>query len=186
MAKLIYSTIVSLDCFVEDSDGAFDWAEPNEEVFAFINQFERTIGTYLYGRRMYETMVYWETHVADVNQTGVENEFAEIWRAATKIVYSDTLTSPSSGRTSIEREFHAASIFRMKETEPRDISIAGAELASHALSAGLVDEVHLFLMPIVVGAGKPAFRNDEHVALELLEARQFASGQMYLRYAVVK
>jgi dihydrofolate reductase len=171
---------------VENSDGEFNWAEPNEEVFAFINQLERSFGTYLYGRRMYETMVYWESPNADLNQSAVENEFAKIWRAATKIVYSSTLTSTSSNRTSIEREFNVASIVRMKETSSRDIAIGGAELASHALSAGLIDEVHLFLMPIVVGAGKPAFPIDEHLAFELLEERRFASGPVYLRYAVVK
>jgi dihydrofolate reductase len=185
MAKLIYSTIASLDCFVEDSDGEFAWAEPTEEVFAFINQLERPIGTYLYGRRMYETMVYWESHDADFSRS-VEREFAEIWRAATKIVYSSTLTSTSSKRTSIEPEFNAASIIRMKETLSHDFSINGAELASHALRVGLVDEVQLFLMPIVVGAGKPAFPNDAHVAFELLEQRRFANGQVFLRYAVLK
>jgi|SRR5664280_92764 len=184
MTKLIYSTIASLDCFVEDSDGAFAWAEPTEEVFAFINQLEQPIGTYLYGRRMYETMVYWESNDAEFHLS-VEREFAEIWRAATKIVYSNTLASTSSKRTSIEPEFNAASIIRMKETLSHDIAIAGAELTSHALSAGLVDEVQLFLMPIVVGAGKPAFPTNQRVAFELLEQRRFANGQVFLRYAVV-
>jgi dihydrofolate reductase len=185
MAKLIYSTIASLDLFVEDRRGAFDWATPNKEVFAFINQMERPIGTYLYGRRMYETMAYWESYEADVDGSSEEIEFAEIWRSATKIVYSTTLAAPSSERTTIERQFDWDQVLRMKETLARDITIAGAELASHALSAGLVDEVQLYLMPIVVGAGKPAFSNDEHITFELLEEQRFANGQLFLRYAVV-
>jgi len=170
---------------VEDSDGAFDWAEPTEELFAFINQLERSFGTYLYGRRMYETMVYWEGYVVELGQS-VAGEFADIWKAANKIVFSRTLRSTSSVRTTIEREFDADSIRRMKENLPLDISVGGAELASIALSAGLVDEVHLFLMPLVVGAGKPVFSSDDHVVLELLEERRFANGQLFLRYSVSK
>jgi dihydrofolate reductase len=184
VAKLIYSTISSLDCFVEDGHGAFGWAEPNEEVFAFINELERPIGTYLYGRRMYETMVYWEQY-GNVNQSSVANDFAEIWRAATKIVYSRTLAATTSERTTIERELNVTSVFRMKETLSSDISIGGAELASHALSAGLVDEVQLLLVPIVVGAGKPVFSTGEHVSFDLLDERRFANGELFLRYAVV-
>jgi dihydrofolate reductase len=130
-------------------------------------------------------MVYWEGHDADFNRL-VEIEFAEIWRSATKIVFSHSLTSTSSSRTSIEPEFNAESILRLKETLSRAIAIGGAELASHALSAGLVDEVNLFLVPIVVGAGKPAFPNDDQVALELMEERRFANGQVLVRYAVAK
>jgi dihydrofolate reductase len=185
MAKLIYSTIASLDCFVEDARGAFDWATPNEELFAFINEMERPIGTYLYGRRMYETMAYWESYEADDDGSSVEIDFAEIWKAATKIVYSTTLAAPSSERTTIEREFDMDQVLRMKETFSRDITIGGAELASRALSAGLVDEVQLYLSPIIVGAGKPAFSNDEHITFQLLDERRFARGQLFLRYAVV-
>jgi dihydrofolate reductase len=184
VAKLIYSAITSLDCFVEDSDGAFDWAQPSEEVFAFINERERTVGTYLFGRRMYETMVYWEGHDDEMSES-VTKDFAELWRAADKIVFSTTLASPSSKRTRIERDFYPDVIVRMKETLTHDIGIGGAELASHALNAALVDEVHLYLMPIVIGAGKPAFAVDQPVALELLEERHFDLGQMFLRYEVI-
>jgi dihydrofolate reductase len=186
MVKLIYSTIASLDSFVEDRNGAFDWAAPNEEVFAFINQLERPIGTYLYGRRMYETMVYWESFDAEAGHSAVEKEFAEIWKAASKMVYSTTLAATSSGRTTIEREFNVEAILRMKATSSSDISMGGAGLASLALSAGLVDEVQLFVVPVVVGAGKPAFSNVEPVAFDLLEERRFENGSLYLRYAVVK
>jgi dihydrofolate reductase len=171
---------------VEDGRGAIDWAAPNEEVFAFINELERPVGTYLYGRRMYETMLYWESHVTGANQSSVVSGFAEIWRAATKIVYSTTLAGPSSERTTIEREFNAEAVLRMKENLTRDITIGGAELASFALSARLVDEVQLYLMPIVVGAGKSAFSNDQHTTFNLLEERRFANGELFLRYAVVK
>ena len=184
MAKLIYSTIASLDCFVEDARGAFDWATPNEELFAFINETERPIGTYLYGRRMYETMAYWESYEAH-DGSSVEIDFAEIWRAATKIVYSTTLTATSSERTTIEREFDVDQVLRMKETSSRDITIGGADIASFALSAGLVDEVQLYLTPIVVGAGKPAFSNGGHINFDLLDERRFTDGQLFLRYAVV-
>jgi dihydrofolate reductase len=185
VAKLIYSTIASLDCFVEDSDGAFDWATPDDDVFAFINDRERPIGTYLYGRRMYETMVYWETHGTEVSDSTVEHAFTAIWRAANKIVYSTTLAAPSSPRTIIEREFNENAIRRLKETSSHDITIGGAELASHALRAGLVDEVQLYLVPIVVGAGKRAFPLHQKVRFELREERRFLSGQLFLRYAVV-
>jgi len=181
MAKLIYSTITSLDCFVEDSDGGFDWAEPDEEVFSFVNQLERTIGTYLFGRRMYETMAYWETEPTQPDQAGVANEFAEMWRAADKIVYSTTLTTTRSAKTTIEREFKPDVIAKFKSTAPLDVAIGGSTLASLALKAGLVDEIQLFLTPVVVGAGKRAFP-DTHLPLTLLEERRFASGVIFLRF----
>jgi dihydrofolate reductase len=185
MAKLIYSTIASLDCFVEDSEGAIEWGAPTDELAAFINDLERPIGTYLYGRRMYETMVFWEGNDALFSES-IEREFAEIWRAATKIVYSTTLAATSSSRTHIERVFDEGSILHLKATSPHDITIAGANLASTAFRVGLIDEVQLFQLPLILGAGKPAFPLDQHVTLELLEERRFANGQKYVRYAVVK
>ncbi|MDR2986442.1 MAG: dihydrofolate reductase family protein, partial [Nocardiopsaceae bacterium] len=156
MAKLIYSAIASLDEYVEDSHGKFDWAEPDEEVMAFINDLERPIGTYLYGRRMYETMAPWETMGIGDDQPGVTKDFADLWRAAEKIVYSRTLQETSSGRTRIEREFDPAAIRRLKASSHSDLSIGGAEFAGVAIAAGLVDECHLILCPIIVGGGKPA------------------------------
>jgi dihydrofolate reductase len=182
MAKLIYSTITSLDCFVEDSDGGFDWAEPDEEVFSFVNQLERTIGTYLFGRRMYETMVNWETASTQPDQSAVEKEFSQIWKAADKIVYSTTLTTATSAKTRIEQDFKPDVIARFKDTARLDVAIGGSNLASQALNAGLVDEIHLFLKPILVGAGKRAFPIDTHLPLKLLEERRFGNGVVYLRF----
>src|SRR5215467_9896655 len=150
VAKLIYSAIASADGYVEDKEGRIDWGAPDDEVHAFVNDVERPVGTYLYGRRMYETMVFWETVSAGGDQAAVTRDFAEIWRAAEKIVYSRTLQTPSSGRTRIERDFDPAAIRRLKESSARDISVGGAELAGEAIAAGLVDECHLFLVPIIV------------------------------------
>ncbi len=179
MAKLIYSAIASLDGYIENEDGRFDWAEPDEEVHAFINDLERPVGTYLYGRRMYETMVYWET---DDDRAAVTRDFAEIWRAAEKVVYSRTLRTVSSERTRIEREFDAAAIRRLKESSRSDITIGGAELAGHAIAEGLVDECHLFLAPVLVGGGKRALPAGVHAELDLLDERRFRSGVVYLHY----
>jgi len=179
MAKLIYSAIASLDGYVEDEQGNFDWVAPDEEVHAFVNDLERPIGTYMYGRRMYETMVYWET---DDDQAPVARDYAEIWRAAEKVVYSRTLQTVSSERTRIEREFDEAAIKRLKESSRSDITIGGAELAGQAISAGLVDECHLFLGPVLVGGGKRALPIGVHAVLELLDERRFQSGVVYLHY----
>ncbi len=179
MASLIYSAIASLDGYVEDEHGKFDWAAPDEEVHAFVNDLERPVGTHLYGRRMYETMVYWET---DDDQAPVTRDFAEIWRAAEKVVYSRTLQTVSSERTRIEREFDAAAIKRLKGSSRSDISIGGAELAGHAIAEGLVDECHLFLGPVLVGGGKRALPAGVHAKLELLDERRFRSGVVYLHY----
>jgi dihydrofolate reductase len=186
MAKLIYSAIASLDGYVEDKQGKFDWAAPDDEVHAFVNDLERPIGTYLYGRRMYETMVFWETVSTSGDQSAVTRDFAEIWRAAEKIVYSRTLQTLSSARTRIERGFEPAAIRRLKESSARDITVGGAELAGEAIAAGLVDECHLFLSPIVVGGGKRALPDDVRAALELLAERRFRSGVVHLRYGVVR
>ncbi|HVV14194.1 dihydrofolate reductase family protein [Amycolatopsis sp.] len=182
MAKLIYSAIASLDGYVEDERGGFEWAAPDEEVHAFVNDLERPIGTYLYGRRMYETMVYWET-VSD-DESAVARDFAEIWRAAEKVVYSRKLETVSSARTRIEREFDPAEIKRLKESSDHDISVGGAELAGQAMAAGLVDECGLLLVPMAVGGGKPALPDGVRFGLNLLAEHSFSSGVVYLHYRV--
>lgn len=182
MAKLIYAAITSLDGYVADAKGNFDWAEPDEEVFTFVNDLERPVGTYLFGRRMYEVMVYWETFPTTANQSPVERDFAELWQAADKIVFSTTLESVSSARTRIERDFDSEAVRQWKATAVRDITVSGPELAAQAIKAGLVDECHLFLTPIVVGGGKQALPNDAHLKLELLDERRFDNGVMHLHY----
>jgi len=176
---LIYSAIASLDGYVEDERGKFDWAAPDEEVHAFVNELERPIGTYLYGRRMYETMVFWETMD---DEHPVMRDFAELWQAAEKIVYSRTLEAPKSARTRIERDFDAGSVRALKEFARADIGIGGAELAGQAIEAGIVDECHLILVPVLVGGGKRAFPDGVRADLELLDQRGFAGGAVYLRY----
>jgi dihydrofolate reductase len=184
MARLIYSALASLDGYVEDDQGEFGWAAPDDEVFAFVNDLERPIGTHLYGRRMYETMVFWETVPTETGQAVVATDFAEIWRAADKIVYSRTLQKPSSERTRIERDFAPAAIRRLKESSASDITIGGAELAGQAMTAGLVDECHLFLHPVLTGGGKRALPDGVHAQLELVAERRFRSGVVYLRYGL--
>ena len=179
MAKLVYSAIASLDGYIEDPQGNFGWAAPDDEVFAFVNDLERPIGTHLYGRRMYETLVYWET---DHDQWAVARDFGEIWRAAEKVVYSRTLPTVSSRKTRIEREFDPDAVRRLKATSRADITIGGAELAGQAFAAGLVDECHLFLGPVLVGGGKRALPAGVQAGLELLEERRFGNGVVYLRY----
>jgi dihydrofolate reductase len=182
MGSLIYSTIGSLDGYIEDRDGKFDWAEPDEEVHRFVNDLERPVGTYLYGRRMYEVMAYWETAQTLANQRDYSREFAEIWQAAEKVVYSKTLEAPSSARTRIERDFDPEGVRRLKAAAEHDISVGGPDLASQAIRAGLVDEYHLFVAPIVVGGGKRTLPDDVRVELELLDERRFGNGMVYLRY----
>ena len=184
MAKLIYAAIASLDGYVEDEEGRFDWARPDEEVHAFVNDLERPIGTYLYGRRMYETMVFWETAGTEADEPAAFRDYAELWRAAEKIVYSRTLQTVSSARTRIEREFDRDAVRRLKQSSAADISVGGAELAGHALAAGLVDECHLFLCPVVVGGGKRALPDGVRAELELLGERRFQSGFVHLHYRV--
>ena len=181
MAKLIYSSISSLDQYVTDKNGKFDWAAPDEEVHAFVNDLERNIGTYLYGRRLYETMKVWETMPLD-GEPLVMRDYAEIWRAAEKIVFSRTLTNTATPKTRLERSFDPVAIRRLKEQSPRDISIGGAELAGEAIKAGLVDEIHLLLHPIVVGGGRRALPDGALVRLELLDERRFASGVVHVHY----
>jgi dihydrofolate reductase len=182
MAKLVYSAIASLDGYVADEDGNFDWAAPDEEVHAFVNDLERKVGTYLYGRRMYEVMRYWETAQAVTDQPPVMRDFAEIWQAADKIVYSRTLEAVSTARTRIERDFDPEAVRRMKAQAERDLSVGGPDLAAQALGAGLVDECHLFVAPVVVGGGKRSLPDDVRLKLELLDERRFGSGMVYLYY----
>ena len=184
MARLIYSAIASLDGYVEDEQGTFDWAAPDDEVLAAVNDLERPIGTYLYGRRMYETMVYWETASTGADQSAGERDFAELWRVAEKVVFSRTLQTLNSARTRIEREFEPGAVRRLKETSVSDISIGGAELAGQAIAAGLVDECHLFLNPILVGGGKHALPAKVRARLELLDERRFSSGVVHLHYRI--
>jgi len=184
MARLIYSAITSLDGYINDTDGEFDWSAPDEEVHAFVNDLERPIGTYLYGRRMYETMVFWDSASTSGDQPAATRDFAQIWQAAEKIVYSRTIQTLSSARTRIERDFDPAAIRRLKESSDSDISVGGAELAGRAIAAGLVDECHLFLCPIVVGGGKRALPDHVRSELELLTERRFRSGVVHLHYRV--
>jgi dihydrofolate reductase len=185
MAKLIYTAIASLDGYVEDGQGKFDWAAPDEEVHAFVNDLERPVGTYLYGRRMYETMVYWETVSTGIDQPAVARDFAQIWRAAEKIVYSRTLQTVSSARTRIEREFDPETVRQLKRISGPDITIGGAELAGEAIAEGLVDELHLLLGPVLVGGGKRALPDGIRAQLELLDERRFRGGVVHLRHRVV-
>ena len=184
MAKLIYSAITSLDGYVADEDGRFDWAAPDEEVHRVVNDLERPIGAYLYGRRMYEVMVFWETAHTLADQPPYVQDFAEIWRAADKIVYSKTLETVSSARTRIEPVFDPEAVRQLKATAARDITVGGPTLAARALEAGLVDELHLFLSPVVVGGGKRSLPDNVHLKLELLDERRFGNGAVHLRYRV--
>ena len=182
MAKLIYAAIASLDEYVEDEEGRFDWSMPDDEVHAFVNDLERPIGTYLYGRRMYETMVFWETVSTRGDEPAVFGDYAEIWRAAEKIVYSRVLETVSSARTRIERAFDPDAVRRLKQSSGLDIAVGGAELAGQAIGAGLVDECHLFLCPILVGGGKRALPANVRAQLELLDERRFRNGVVHLHY----
>ena len=182
MAKLIYSVIASLDGYVADEDGNFDWAVPDEEVHTFINDLERPVGTYLYGRRMYEVMVGWETDPTLADQSPVMRDFAEIWQAADKIVYSKTLEAVSTATTRIERDFDPEAVRQMKARAGRDILVGGPELAAQAFKAGLIDECHLFVVPIVVGGGKRFLPDNVRLQLELLDERRFGNGMVHLHY----
>ena len=182
MARLIYSAIASLDGYVADESGNFEWAAPGEDVHRFVNDLERDVGTYLYGRRMYEVMAAWETADALPEQTAATADFAKIWQAADKIVYSKTLAAPSTARTRIEREFDREAVRRLKESAGRDLSVGGPNLAAQALEAGLVDELQLFITPLLVGGGTKALPDRLRLELELLEESRFDSGTVYLRY----
>jgi dihydrofolate reductase len=181
VASLIYSAIASLDGYVADERGNFDWAEPDEEVHTFVNDLERRVGTYLYGRRIYEVMVAWEDPSVSAGQPPHIEDYAEIWRAADKVVYSSTLETLTSALTRIERAFDPDAVRALKASAERDLSIGGPTLAAHAFRAGLVDEVRLFLAPIVVGGGTRALPEGVRLPLELLDERRFGNGMVYLR-----
>lgn len=182
MGKLIYSFFTSLDGYVADESGDFDWAEPDEEVHSFVNDLERSIGTNLYGRNLYEMMAVWETPEVIPASTPAVQEYARIWQAAEKIVYSRTLATVLTARTTIEREFDLASIRDLKARSERDLSIGGPTLAAEAIRAGLVDEYWVFIAPIIVGGGNPFLPDGARGAIELLEERRFNNGMVYLRY----
>jgi dihydrofolate reductase len=182
MARLIYTAITSLDGYVADKNGNFDWAAPDDEVHAFVNDLERPAGTHLYGRRMYEVMAFWETAHTLADEPAVFKEYAKIWQAAEKIVYSTTLETVTSARTRIERDFDPEGVRQMKRQAGRDITVGGPHLAAEAIRAGLVDDYHLFVTPIVVGGGNPALPKDVRVNLELVDERRFEGGVVHLHY----
>jgi dihydrofolate reductase len=181
MANLSYTGITSLDGYTVDTDGNFDWGAPDEEVHAYVNDLERRIGTYLYGRRLYETMVYWENLPLDDAPPGAR-DFAELWRAANKIVYSRTLTAVASKRTVLMPEFDPAAVAELKSASHTPFSVGGATLAAEAIRAGLVDEFHQFLCPVVVGGGTPYFPANVKLDLELVDEHRFAGGVVHLHY----
>jgi dihydrofolate reductase len=182
VAELIYSAITSLDGYVADEEGNFDWAAPDDEVHAFVNDLERPIGTYLYGRRMYEVMRYWETAHTVADQPSTVRDYAELWRAADKVVYSKTLQEATTARTRIERDFDPQAIREMKATADRDLSVGGPGLAARAIEAGLVDEFLRFVAPIVVGGGTRWLPEGVRIELELGDERRFGGGVVFLRY----
>jgi dihydrofolate reductase len=182
MASLIYSVIASLDGYVADRDGRFDWAEPDEEVHTFVNELQRPVGTYLYGRRMYEVMAAWET-LDTGDQPAYMRDFAEVWRAAEKVVYSTTLQDVSTPRTRLLRDFSPEAVREMKASAARDMTIAGPGLAVQAFKAGLVDTCHLFVAPVLVGGGIRAFPDGVRLEVRLEDQRRFPGGFIYLRYA---
>lgn len=182
MAKLIYIANVSLDGYIEDADGRFEWTEPGDEVFAFITDLVRPVGTYLYGRRLYETMAVWETDPTLAAQSELMADFAHVWRAADKVVYSTTLRAVSTANARLEHHFDPGSVRDTKTSAAKDLTVGGRTLAAQAFDAGLVDESHLFVHPVVVGDGKPAFPSDTRVRLELLQEHRFGDGVVYLRY----
>ena len=184
MAKLIYVANVSLDGYIEDAHGSFEWTEPTDEGFTFITDLVRPVGTWLYGRRLYETMAVWETEPALAAESELRADFANVWQAADKIVYSTTLGAVSTANTRLERRFDPDVVRDMKTSAASDLTVGGATLAAHAFNAGLVDECHLFVCPVLVGAGKPAFASDASVQLELLEEHRFGNGVVYLRYRI--
>jgi dihydrofolate reductase len=184
MAKLLYMSNLSLDGYIEDEHGKFNWTAPSDDVFAFITDLLRPVGTHLYGRRLYETMAVWETEPALSAQSELMGDFANVWQAAEKVVYSTTLDAVATDRTNLERDFDPDSVRDMKASAAGDLIVGGAELASQAFKAGLVDECHLFIVPVIVGGGKPALRTGTRAEIELLDERGFSNGVVYLRYRV--
>src|SRR5215210_3997829 len=186
MASLIYSAIASLDGYVADEDGKFDWAAPDEEVHASINDLARPVGTFLLGRRMYEVLAYWDDPPELDEQPTVIQEFTEIWRSADKIVNPRTLEEPRTARTRIQRDFDAEAIRQLKAESDRDVAVGGPELAAQAIRAGLVDEYQLYLVPAIVGGGTHALPRDVRLDLELFDERRFRNGTVFLRYRSVR
>ena len=184
MAKLIYIANTSLDGYMEDRDGGIEWGTPDEEYFSSINRLQRPIGTYLYGRRMYEAMLYWET-AAIADQPAWVQDFTNIWLEADKVVFSKTLATASSARTTLEREFEVEAIRQMKSGDTADLTVGGADLAAQAFRAGLVDECHLYFWPVALGGGKQALPCHERLALHLLNEKHFRSGIVHLHYRVI-
>ncbi|MDA8367201.1 MAG: dihydrofolate reductase family protein [Actinomycetota bacterium] len=185
MARLIYVSNVSLDGFIEDADGSFEWSEPGDDVFAFITELIRPIGTHLYGRRMYETMAAWETDPALAAGSALLSDFARVWQAADKVVYSTTLEAPSTARTRLERRFDPEAVRRLKDSADGDLTVGGPNLAAHAFRAGLVDECHLFIHPVVLGGGTPSLSGGVRAQLELVDERRFDGGVVYVRHRIV-
>lgn len=184
MARLIYAVIASLDGYIADLSGNFDWAMPNEEVLAFLNEQERSVGTYLLGRRMYDLMTVWETDPAAAAQSPESAEFARIWQAAEKVVYSTTLDSVSTTKTRLERRFDPSAVERMKHMASADLNVSGPDLALHAFRTGLVDEVQLTIVPVMIGGGKRCYPDNVRMNLSLGGMRQFGNGMAWLRYDV--
>jgi dihydrofolate reductase len=184
MAKLIYVSNVSLDGFIEDEHGGFEWTPPDDEQFAFITDLIRPVGTYLYGRRLYETMAVWETEPALAAQSELRADFAHVWQAADKIVYSATLDAVSTAKSRLEPRFDPNVIREMKGTASRDLMVGGANLAAHAFNARLIEECHLFICPAVVGRGKPSLPSELRAKLELLDERRFDNGVVYVRHRI--
>jgi dihydrofolate reductase len=184
MARLLYMAITSLDGYVADEAGKYDWAMPDDEVFGFVNEFERPVGTYLYGRRLYQEMTGWETRDDDPGLSPLVLDFARIWQAADKVVYSASLENVSTARTRLEREFDPGSVREMKARSERDITVGGPELAAEAIRVGLVDEIHLVISPVLVGGGKKALPGAVRLRLDLMDEQRFGSGVVHLRYRV--
>ena len=184
MAKLIYVANVTLDGYIEDAHGSFEWTEPTDEYFSFITDLVRPVGTHLYGRRLYDTMAIWETDPALAAQSELMADFANVWQSADKIVYSTTLPAVSTANTQLERRFDPDAVRDMKTSAASDLTVGGPTLAAHAFNAGLVDECQLFIHPVLVGDGKPAFPRDAHIQLELLEEHRFGNGVVHLRYRI--
>lgn len=182
VGKLVYSAITSLDGYIEDADGGFRWAEPDLEVHAYINDLDRAIGTHLYGRRMYETMAVWETIGGEAEVGAVEADYAEVWRGLDKVVFSTTLDDVWTSRTRLERTFDPAAVQRVKDASEADLAVSGPGLAQHAFAAGLVDVVHLFVNPVVVGGGKPGLPSGVRVDLQLADEHRFTNGVVHLEY----
>ena len=185
MARLIYGSNMSLDGCTEDERGAFDWASPDDDVFASVTELMRSAGIYLYGRRMYETMAVWETDSTLAAHSDLTAEFAKVWQAADKVVYSSSLAAPSTAKTRLERHFDASAVRDLKAAATSDLLVGGPNLAAQAFAAGLVDEVHLFVWPVVLGGRNPALPTDMRIDLELLDEHRFGNGVVRLRYRVV-